>query len=565
MADTIIHRGPDDDGYFSISDRDWALNMGMRRLAIIDREGGHQPVHAGKVSLVYNGEIYNYRHLRRQLGESLFRTESDTEVVARAWDAHDENCLSMLEGMFSCAVWNRSQKALYLARDRIGKKPLYLYWDETRNLLVAGSEIKAILAHPHVRKDINPVAINYYLSLQYIPEPLTALQGIQCVPAGGIVRYRPAEAKLDMGQWYECKPNDHANQVDETWPPKVRDTVIEAIACRLESEVPLGVYLSGGVDSAIIAAVAKQHLRELHTFSMGFAEDAFNELPQARQTAQYLGTVHHEAVVHAPQLPEMVERIVSQYDQPFGDPSAIPTMLLAQESRKYITVALTGDGGDEAFGGYERYLVADPARGIMGYIPYLTVIPPKTVSFLLDDTFRKSIMTAKHVSAWMVQQAMSYPGEDLHNQMAWLDVKTYLPNDIVVKMERASMAASVEARSPFLDHRVLELGMAIPSQQKIEGGTGKLVLKEAFRDMLPLQVMLRPKRGFGVPMDAWWRSDVGRKMLMDMTTDLEWPWGILDGGKVASVLESHLKHSANCGHVIFVIYMLHCWMKRHFA
>lgn len=568
MMDTISHRGPDDSGTFSLAGTDWAVNLGMRRLSIIDRAGGHQPVHRGRASVICNGEIYNHRKLRHNLTQASgpFKTTCDTECVARAWDAYGANCLPMLDGMFAFAVWDRNAKALYLVRDRIGKKPLFYHWDAGRNLLVFGSEIKAILAHPHVKKEINPEGLFHYLSLQYVPEPMTAFKGIQCVPPGGMVMYQPEKGTLGVLPWYELKPQCATpGTPSEVTPECVLSVVSEAIGARLESEVPLGVYLSGGIDSSIIAAVAKTlKPNDLHTFSMGFAEDAYNELPQAKQLADRLGTIHHEAIVQLPQLPEMAQRIVAQYDQPFGDCSAIPTMLLAEESKKYITVALTGDGGDEAFGGYERYWTYDRKQGIGGYIPWMSVIPFGARDRMLDPEFKKSIAGSMHTMGWMLQQA-NYPGKDLVNQMGWLDVKTYLLNDIIVKMERASMAASVEARCPFLDHRVMELAFAIPGNRKIEAGVGKLVLKDAFKHMLPMAVIARPKRGFGVPMDSWLRSPVGRQMLMEMTTDLAWPWGILQGSPAGTMIESHLNGRANCGHAIYMLLMLHGWLKRNFG
>lgn len=566
MAETIWHRGPDDGGYFCIAAKDWAVNLAMRRLAVIDVEGGQQPFHAGKVDLILNGEIYNHRRIRHNLNVVgvPFETHSDTEVLARLWDREGPACVSQLGGMFAFAAWDRGSQTLYLVRDRIGKKPLYYYWNEGKNLLVSGSELKAVLAHPHVPREVNPEGIFHFLSLQYVPEPMTAYQDIQCVPAGGMVAYQPAQGKLEVSRWYELKPWEQ--------PPNglrsddyVREVVREAILCRLESDVPLGVYLSGGIDSAIVTAVAKEACAELHTFSMGFVEDAYNELPAAKLTAQHFGTIHHEAIVHLPQLPEMTERIVAQYDQPFGDCSAIPTMLLAEESRKYITVALTGDGGDEAFGGYERYTAFHGQGGIAGYIPWLCVIPFAMRDKMLDPLFSRSLAAVPHTRAWMLQQALTCPTpEDLVNAMGWLDTKTYLPNDVVVKMERASMAASVEARCPFLDHRVLELAFALPGSLKIQGQVGKLILKEAFKGDLPLNVILRPKKGFSVPIGEWIRTTEGRQLLAGMVTDLNWPWGILNGGAVAALLEGHLNGTANCGHAVWEILMLHLWMKKNF-
>lgn len=566
MANTITHRGPDEYGHFEITAKEWAVNLGVRRLAIIDRSGGHQPMHCGKVDLVFNGEIFNHRRLRTTFRDMPFKTDCDTEIIGRLWDREGPACVDQLEGMFAAAIWDRGRKALYLVRDRLGKKPLYYAWDESRNVLVFGSEIKALLAHPMISREVNPEGLFHYLSLQYVPEPMTAYKGIMCVPPGGMVVYRPAEGKLAVQKWYELKPWDAApGTSSEVGTEAVRETVREAILSRLESEVPLGVYLSGGVDSSIVAAVAREGCKELHTFAMGFKEDAYNECPFARQVATRLGTIHHEALVELPQLPEMTERVVNQYDQPFGDCSAIPTMLLAQESKKYITVALTGDGGDEAFGGYERYIQANPEHAIPGYLAWMAVIPFAIRDRMLDPMFKQSLLDAPHTRGWMLREAFTYPGADVRNQMAWLDVRTYLLNDIIVKMERATMASSVEARCPFLDRRVMELGMAIPSNLKIEGGVGKLILKEAFKGVLPLSVILRKKQGFGVPVNEWFRAETGKQMLREMVTDTKWPWGILRADVVAAMIESHLNGTATIGHAIYVIYMLHAWLRRNFA
>jgi asparagine synthase (glutamine-hydrolysing) len=263
-------------------------------------------------------------------------------------------------------------------------------------------------------------------------------------------------------------------------------------------------------------------------------------------------------------MPEMARRIVEQYDQPFGDCSAIPTMLLAEASKKYITVALTGDGGDEAFGGYERYWAADPKKGIVGYAPWLCVIPPPYMEKLLDEAWYKSL-NCQQTLAWLLERAITHPGQGLHNQMMWLDIHTYLLNDIIVKMERASMAASVEVRCPFLDHRVMELACAIPDMLKIGDGFGKLVLKEAFKDELPTEVLLRPKRGFGVPVNEWFRRPEGKQMLSDMVSDTRWPWDIFNPKEVATIIEGHLGGRHHAGHALWMFVVLDLWMKKHFG
>jgi len=565
MADTLAHRGPDDEGFFSVPSRGWAVNLGMRRLAIIDREQGKQPMHAGRASIVFNGEIYNHGRLRHNLTVTGVpcKTHCDTEVIARLWDKEGVQCLSQLDGMFGIALWDRVEKALYLVRDRMGKKPLYYYHSE--NLLVFGSELKALMAHPVVPRKLNHEGIYHYLSLQYVPEPMTAYEGIKCVPPGSYIKYQPKTNEIDVVQWWRLKPSGavHDGMTGQDLSITVKETVKEAVHSRLESEVPLGVYLSGGVDSAIITAVARLHCEELHTFSMGFEEEAYSELDAARQTAEHFGTIHHEAMVKIPQLPEMTERVIAVYDQPYGDCSAIPTMLLAEASKQYITVALTGDGGDEAFGGYQRYWMAEP--NIASYTNWLAVLPFHVRDRIVAPSLREAVKGAMHTRAWLLREATTFPGQAVRNQMAWMDIHSYLPNDIIVKMERATMATSVEARCPFLDHRVMELACAIPEEQKLEPGSGKLILKEAFRDVLPMPVLTRPKRGFGVPMNEWLRSEVGRRMLTEMMTDLSWPWDIFEPSGVTGLVDAHLKGQAHIGHAIWIILVLHRWLKKHFG
>lgn len=567
MCDTIQHRGPDDEGYQCIASMTWAINLGMRRLSIIDRAAGQQPMNRGAVTLVFNGEIYNHRRLRHNLTQVgvQFKTDCDTEALAWTLDRHGMNGLSMLEGMFAFAAWNRNDRKLYLVRDRVGKKPLYYYWNEDKNILLFGSEIKAILANPLYEKAINWAGISHFLSLQYVPEPMTAFAGIQCVPAGHYATYDPNAGSFDVTPWWTLKPGPEIPDEQECIA-RLKQTMETAVVSRLESEVPIGVYLSGGIDSSIIAAIAKQYCEELHTFTMGFKEEQYSEIPLARQFAEHIGTIHHEAIVEIPQLPEMAQRISDQYDQPFGDCSAIPTMLLAEASKQYITVALSGDGGDEAFGGYQRYAMAGQKQGIIGYLNWMTPIPFQFRDGMLSDSFKAKLADTTHTRSWMIQYILDAPVKDFHNQMMWLDTLTYLPNDIVVKMERATMAASVEARCPFLDHRIQELAFAIPPQYKIAGGeVGKYILKEAFMDIIPLIVLMRQKRGFSVPINEWFRQDIGKTMLADMTSDMSWPWDMFDPTKIAMLIESHIGGASSCGHSLWMLLMLHMWMKKHFG
>jgi len=563
MADTLVHRGPDDQGVQTISGRDWRVNMAMRRLAIIDREHGQQPFHAGRASVMFNGEIYNHKRLRKHFG-LMCNTDCDGEVIARLYDMIGLECIKHLEGMFTIAIWDRKERRLHLVRDRMGKKPLYYYWDQGRNLIVWGSEIKAILAHPSISKELNREAIYHYLSLQYVPEPMTAYEGVMAVPGGSILTYDYQVPFANLSKYWELGTNRVEVPGRETMLQQIRGTVRNAVHDRLESEVPLGVYLSGGIDSSIVTMLAKEQIEDLHTFTMGFEENEFNELPAARQTARYFGTQHHEEVVKVPCLPEMADRIVDQYDQPFGDCSAIPTMLMAESSKKYITVALTGDGGDEAFGGYTRYWTAQQTAGLPGYLGYLCVFPFPARDQLISLEFRNHL-TCEHTGALLMDHAIRFRGNGLRNNYMWVDTHSYLPNDIIVKMERASMAASVEARCPFLDHRVFELAFSIEDEDKIEGDQGKLVLKDAFKSQLPVQVLSRPKQGFGVPISEWFRAEHGQQLLAHMVSDLNWPWGIFEPKFCSQIIHNHLRGTLNIGHALWVLLMAHLWLKKHFG
>jgi asparagine synthase (glutamine-hydrolysing) len=561
MADSLRHRGPDDEGFYIEYDGDVGANLGSRRLAIIDRQRGKQPM-GQSCAVVYNGEIYNHELMRTKMPVETFRTHCDTEVVAKAYENLGPMWVHDAVGMFAVAIWDIDKRQLYLVRDRIGKKPLYYYHD-WRGVLVFASEIKAILQHPLYTPRPNTEGLYHYLCLQFVPEPMTAFEDIKAVPPGCILQYDPLKDDMTMLRYWRAPVNMLLDENPQAMARTVRDTVSQAIADRLESEVPLGVYLSGGVDSSIVAAVAKEAAGEVHTFSMGFEEAEFNELSHAREVAEFLGTVHHEETVRVPALPEITERIVQQYDQPFGDQSAIPTMLLAEASKKHITVALTGDGGDEAFGGYPRYWMAPVEKGVPGYWPWLCVFQPPIRDYLIQPGWFGD-KPMKNTYSVLMQAIADYNGDDAQNGMMYLDMQTYLINDIIVKMERATMAYSVEARCPFLDHRVLELGVLIPSHHKIRNQAGKMVLKDAFAADLPDHVLHRKKQGFGVPMNHWLRTQTGKHMLMRHLLDRPFCGGMLQRERLAQAVKNQILGVENLGHGLWMLMTLSMWWQQHF-
>jgi len=563
MIDALTHRGPDDKSFwYAHGDPHWLGGLGMCRLSIIDREHGKQPF-GRTCKAFFNGEIYNHQTLRRNLrhfGEVSCETQCDSEVVAKLYERNKEHFIGMLRGMYAIAIWDEQEEKLKLYRDRVGKKPLHYY--HRSGVFLFASEIKAILTHPAYEKKINKRAIWQYLCIQYVPEPMTAFEGIMAIPPGGQAIYDPKDDMLvvEQSRAIECPGMDvMLEKSKEDLIHVVRATVDDAVRVRLESEVPLGVYLSGGIDSAIITAIASEHIQDLHTFTMGFLEDEYDETAGAQLIADRYGTNHHHEIIdlNGLDLGVAAQEIVDQYDQPFGDCSAIPTMLLARLSKKYITVALSGDGGDEAFGGYVRYWEARPND----YWQFMSVWPPNRRAQLWPTGF---LAFADDHPAKYVQQYMVEAGRGRTGPM-YSDIRTYLLNDIIVKMERASMAASVEARCPFLDPAVLDLGLSLNSADKLGDKEGKLILKKAFADRLPPQTLAAPKRGFSVPMNKWLREPAWIALMGDtiLAKDSFGELGF-DRNLVAQLVVGHINGDVNIGHALWVLMMLDMWLRRNF-
>ena len=563
MVNSLSHRGPDDRSYWSTPDSQllgggFCANLGMCRLSIIDRENGKQPF-GDKCEVFFNGEIYNHKTLRRNLRhfDSIScDTQCDSEVIAKLYERDKENFIHQLDGMFAIAIWDEQENVLKLYRDRIGKKPLYYYHDEAKGIFLFASEIKAILTHPAYKKKMNKQGLYQYLCLQYIPEPETAFEGIMVVPPGHSLTYDPKENAIDISEYWQFGDTQAVSEGMEI--EDVQNVLRYAVQKRLESEVPLGVYLSGGIDSAIVTALAAEKIKDLHTFTMGFLDPKYDETADAQLIADKFGTNHHVERVTSVDLRGMARDIVAQYDQPFGDCSAIPTMLLAKLSKKYITVALNGDGGDEAFGGYPRYWQCQDKMET--YWQNMLVWPPN---------YREKIWAERPLgrndtcpSLYIHRRLNGPPG----TAMMKCDMVSYMPNDTIVKMERATMAASVEARSPFLDPAVLQLGLRLPIEQKLSSNSGKLILKEAFKDMLPDKFIHLPKRGFGVPINEWLRSSEGLMLMGEtiLAKDAFEALPEIDRSNVAHLAGIHLSGRRGMGHGLWVLIMLDMWLRRHF-
>ena len=555
MTTLLRHRGPDDAGYHH-DQGDWGgVALGHRRLSIIDLAGGHQPLANEDESIwtVFNGEIYNYQDLRRDLeGRGhRFRTRSDTEVLVHLYEDFGAACVEHLRGMFALAIWDARKKQLFLARDRLGQKPL-VYREEAGRLVFA-SELKAILAVPGMPREMDPVALDEYLLYQYVPHPRTIFRGVSKLPPAHYAVYRGG--RLEIAPYWQPEFNAERRRPVAEYRERLRETLTEATRLRMISEVPLGSFLSGGVDSTIITGLMQQVAGEpVKTYSIGFPVAGYDETAYAREAAGFLGTDHHEFCVE-PDSIDLLPKLVWHYDEPFGDSSAIPTYYVSQYSRREVTVAVTGDAGDELFFGYPRYqavwlagridrlpkplrlaaaarlwqrLPASPDQkspirrmkkllAALGepperrYLRWVGLFDDARRRALYSDGFRESL--DGHDAARFVLDAYARCRQrDFLSQTTFVDLLTYLPGALLAKVDIASMAHGLECRSPLLDHHVVELAIAMPMALKQQGMTGKRIFKETFADLLPPSIRQRRKMGFGVPLDAWFRGQLRRHL-----------------------------------------------------
>lgn len=551
MCAALYHRGPDDEGIHVGS----GIGLGFRRLSIIDLAGGHQPIanEDETVWVMLNGEIYNYLELRRDLENRghRFATHSDTESIVHLYEEYGEQCFSRLRGMFAIALWDLRARKLFLARDRVGKKPLFYSVD--RNRILFGSELKALLAADGIPRDINPQALSDYFSLGYIPAPKTIYRAVQKVLPG---HYLVACADgVRQTQYWDISFQQVENRSEQEWCERLRHELCDATRVRLMSDVPLGAFLSGGIDSSsVVAFMSRLMKRPVTTCSIGFQEQQYDEIEFARQTARTFSTDHKEHVVR-PDAIETVNKLVWHFDEPFADSSAIPTYYVSRMARQHVTVVLGGDGGDEIFAGYRRYyfdqwenqlrryVPAWARRRILpplgrwypglawaprifrakatfqslartpleGYFNSLSIFRPDEKLRLLGGDFRRTLADYDSIEVFRYHYDRAQT-DDLLSRIQYVDIKTYLPDDILAKVDRASMAVSLEVRAPLLDHRLMETAARIPSSFKLQGRIGKYIFKQAMRDLLPGSILARRKQGFAIPLDRWFRCE-----LKDMT------------------------------------------------
>ena len=550
--DLIRHRGPDDEGFFT----DEHAGLAMRRLSIIDLSTGHQPMSTadGRYTIVFNGEIYNFQELRPELESAgiRFRTRSDTEVILALYEKLGADCVKKLRGMFAFAIWDKQRKRLFLARDRIGKKPLNYALGP--DFLAFGSELRCLFEWP-VSREVSAKSIDLYLSLQYIPSPWTVYKTVQKLPPAHTLTYE--DGRVTIERYWDLPLGQPAVTNDpEEAKRLLREKFREAVKLRMISDVPLGAFLSGGIDSSlVVATMSELSAQPVKTFSIGFEEQAYSELPYAKELAQRYGCEHREFIVK-PEMADVLPKLAWHYGEPYADSSALPSYYVSRETRRFVTVALNGDGGDENFAGYIRYFAmklarmwdrlpaplrsaihatterfpernapvstlwrakrfvrsvqnADPAARYLKMIGYFFEedkqdLYSASMRRALEAREGSEIEGARHYLENAFARARS---EDFINQLLYVDVVSYLPECLMAKIDVATMANSLEGRSPFLDHEFMELAYRMPGDWKLKGlGQHKWILKEAFKDKLPESIRKRGKMGFGIPVGPWFRG-----------------------------------------------------------
>lgn len=600
MGQVLYHRGPDDEGCFV----DGQVGLGVRRLSIIDLSTGHQPVtnEDHTLWLVFNGEIYNYQALRDKLEEKghAFVSQSDTEVIIHAFEEYGDRCVEHLNGMFAFAIWDVTRRRLYIARDRLGIKPLY-YWISD-DQIVFGSELKAVMTHPDVPRCIDFIALDQFLTLEYIPSPRTIFQGIYKLPPAHWLAF--GDRGLTVAPYWDIQPC-------ETPPDEVAcaemltDLIRDAVRLQLVSDVPLGVLLSGGIDSSTVVALMSEALSiPVRSFSIGFDDETYNELPYARKVAVHFSTDHREEVLH-PDIASLAEHLVRHLDEPFADFSIFPTYLVCRLASQDVKVVLSGDGGDEVFGGYDTYVAQyydRYYRGLPALFRQKTL--PALMNWVPPQAAKKgSINKAKRFvegaalpaslqhTRWMMfmnegDKAQLYhsdlqasldgstvvslledhfqraPHLDSLAQQQYVDIKTYLVDNILVKVDRMSMAASIEARVPLLDHRIVEFALSLPPHYKLRRGRTKLILQRAMRGRLPEVVLNRPKQGFSIPLKHWLRGALRPLMTDLLSSDCVQRRGYFKPQTVSRWVSEHLEGRVNHSHRLWALMAFELWHRQ---
>lgn len=597
MCALIRHRGPDENGTIV---RDKAA-LGMQRLAIIDLKGGSQPIlnEDESIAIIFNGEIYNYRELKTELEKRghRFKTNSDTETILHAYEEFGTECVQHLRGMFAFAIYDFNSQTLFLARDRVGKKPLF-YTLTSKGDFVFGSELKVLLEYG-IEQQIDLVALDAYITFGYVPEELCIFRNVSKLQPGHFLIYKNGEIQTQKYWDFKYEPQTNVKSEAE-YIELLRWKIKEAVRVRLISEVPLGAFLSGGIDSSSVVAMMSQLLdKPVKTFSIGFNEDTFNELKFARLTAKQFQTDHHEFIV-TPDLVKIVDKLVWHFDEPFADSSALPTYMVSKMARDYVTVILSGDGGDELFAGYTRYigafqkpeifkslpaflkkslqacssLLPHPIRGkYYLYNASLDFIPSYVDSVSYFNSLRKKLLYSDEFLNALncnfgrneqryIEIASSVATGDLTDNLLYLDSKTYLPSDILVKVDRMSMAVSLEARSPLLDHELIELVQTIPAKLKLNGTQTKYIFKKAMQGIVPDEILYREKQGFGMPINEWINAQLKDAIYEVLSERKTIERGYFKPSYIRTLLDEHKSKRRDHSHALWILWMLELWHRQ---
>ncbi|PYS86677.1 MAG: asparagine synthase (glutamine-hydrolyzing) [Acidobacteria bacterium] len=618
MCERIIHRGPDSEGLWM----DDTAALGMRRLSIIDLKTGDQPVFSEDKSIVamVNGELYNFREVRADLEKRghKFRTQTDVEIVPHLYEVYGDDFLDHINGMFAIALWDTKKKKLILARDRFGEKPLY--YGIFNNQLIYASEPKALLAHPGVNAELDLNALRHYVSFDYVPAPMSIYKGVFKLPSSHVLTVENGEIKTRRYwnlKWSEPSAsagghfatNGHVSKRGTSVKEKsteLRELLSDAVRMRLVSDVPLGILLSGGIDSSTVAALAVRHSTEqVKTFSIGFTEQSFNESQYARQVANHLGTDHYEEYLNAGTTSDLISEIGKWLDEPISDPSLIPTFLLSRFVRRHVTVALGGDGGDELFAGYPMYYahkVAARYAMIPRFIrngliePAVRALPVSTKNLSFDFKAKRFIRASKfdavarhhswfgsfsqdHHSKLFTDRVIQETTSDIYSiardvlgttdakseleKMQFLDMNFYLAEDILTKVDRASMAVSLETRAPFLDPRVAQFSASLPISYKLHGSKGKYILKKAMEGLLPDEILYRPKKGFGIPTAEWLKGRLNPLLHEMLTPERLKAQDLFNADHVQKMIKEHETGTASHHKELWTLLVFQLWSDNY--
>lgn len=603
MTDALAHRGPDGRGTVI----DGQVGLGHRRLSILDlTTAGSQPMRSddGLTTLIFNGEIYNFAEERTRLEAKghRFHSRSDTEVLLKLYEEYGPACLSHLRGMFAFAVLDKKRNIVFIARDRFGKKPLY-YFHEA-GIFAFGSEMRALRTLPQCPTDVDFEALHHFLTMMYLPSPRTGFTGLHKLPASHSLTIDLATGEKTVERYWQLSfETDTTTSLGE-WKEKIASVMEESVRLRMVADVPVGAFLSGGLDSAtVVAVMSRLSSQPVKTFTIGSRDEAFNELPQAEMIAKAFGTDHHPIVLE-PDIVHLLPELVQAYEEPYADPSLIPTYLVARETRTHVTVALNGDGGDENFGGYVRYPIAlfsEKWRRMPGFLHALARAGTNLQHLMRNDTFsyrckrfedsidlpfekrflqylsfftdnEKRALYAEGFGApflptdeWYAertQEARARAYDPLHQAMS-MDIDTYLPDDLMPKVDRGTMAHGLEARSPLLDHTLLELTSKLPVDYQVRGRTTKWIMREIVKDWLPAEILQKKKTGFRLPLNRWFRTDLKDFVDNKILEGSDVFWQMFDRGKVEAFLRQYRESHVDYSDHVWALLWLSEWTRQY--